>query len=121
MVLKNMFICYKIPCVFLFFLLKIILEGDKMNDYLPLLALDKICMNDPDARKITKLIKRNGKVVGYEIADEFDVTVEQAIELAKQGKIQSVGIAHNKDTVYLKSIPDDTENNNLSNLPTKNL
>ena len=40
------------------------------------------------------------------------------VELAKENKIQGVGVAHNKDTEYLKSIPDGTEDNNLSHLPT---
>ncbi|MPN34354.1 hypothetical protein SDC9_181847 [bioreactor metagenome] len=38
--------------------------------------------------------------------------------MARQGEIAGVGIAHRKDTEYLKSIPDGTEDNNLSNLPT---
>ena len=37
---------------------------------------------------------------------------------AKDGEIRGVGIAHRKDTEYLKSIPDETENNNLSSLPS---
>lgn len=38
--------------------------------------------------------------------------------LPKAGEIKGVGIAHRKDTEYLKAIPDDNENNNLSSLPT---
>ena len=34
------------------------------------------------------------------------------------GDIQGVGVAHRKDSEYLKSLPDGTENNNLSNLPS---
>ncbi len=90
-----------------------------MKDNLPLSALDKICNENSNAKEITKLIKKNGKVVGYEIANEFDISVDEAISLAEQGMIKNIGIAHNKDTKYLKSIPDQTENNNLSNLPVK--
>ena len=36
----------------------------------------------------------------------------------KDGEIKGVGIAHRKDTEYLKSIPDGSENNNLGNLPS---
>ena len=43
---------------------------------------------------------------------------EEGVSLAKAGEIKGVGIAHRRDTEYLKSIPDDTENNNLSALPT---
>ena len=44
-------------------------------------------------------------------------TVE-AVDMAKQGQIAGVGIAHRGDTEYLKSIPDGSENNNLGNLPS---
>ena len=39
-------------------------------------------------------------------------------DMAKQGQIAGVGIAHRGDTKYLKSIPDGSENNNLGNLPS---
>ena len=38
--------------------------------------------------------------------------------MAKAGEIRGVGVAHRKDTEYLKSLPDASENNNLSSLPT---
>ena len=38
--------------------------------------------------------------------------------MAKQGEIADVGIAHRKDSEYLKSIPDGSENNNLGILPS---
>lgn len=90
-----------------------------MKEKLALSSLDKICNSNKDAKEITKLIKQNGKVVGYEIANEFDVTVSEAISLAEQGHLKNIGIAHNKSTKYLKSIPDTIESNNLSSLPTK--
>ncbi|MFQ9483195.1 MAG: DUF3892 domain-containing protein [Lachnospira sp.] len=40
------------------------------------------------------------------------------LNLQKENQIQGVGVAHNKDTEYLKSIPDGTQDNNLSHLPT---
>lgn len=36
----------------------------------------------------------------------------------KSGDIQGIGVAHRKDTEYLKSLPDGTEDNNLVNLPS---
>ena len=48
------------------------------------------------------------------------VSREEGVLLAKEGKIRGVGIAHNKNTEYLKSIPDGKEGNNLSSLPTVN-
>ena len=38
--------------------------------------------------------------------------------MAKLGQVAGVGIAHRGDTEYLKTIPDDSENNNLGNLPS---
>ena len=38
--------------------------------------------------------------------------------MAKAGEIKGVGIAHRKGSEYLKSLPDDTEENNLGNLPS---
>lgn len=87
---------------------------------LPRLALDEIPVEQMDAKEITKILKNGNKVVGYEIAGEFSVTLDEAIELAREGKLKNIGIAHNKDTVYLKSIPDSNNNNNLSNLPSEN-
>ena len=46
------------------------------------------------------------------------VEKQQAVNMAKQGQIAGVGIAHRGDTEYLKSIPDGSENNNLGNLPS---
>lgn len=81
-------------------------------------TLDTIPAPNADAKKITALVKQNGKVVGYRLSDHTIVPKEDAIELTRQGGIVGVGIAHNGDTEYLKSIPDGTENNNLSHLPT---
>jgi len=38
--------------------------------------------------------------------------------MAKAGDIKGVGVAHRKDSEYLKSLPDGTEENNLGNLPS---
>ncbi len=38
--------------------------------------------------------------------------------LARQGEIKGVGVASRNGNEYLKSLPDGTENNNLSNLPS---
>lgn len=41
-----------------------------------------------------------------------------SVSMARNGEIQGVGIAHRRDTEYLKSLPDGKEDNNLSHLPT---
>lgn len=81
-------------------------------------TLDRIPESRPDAKKITALIKENGRVTGYKLSDNTTVSRTEAVNMAKQGNIEGVGIAHNGDTEYLKSIPNGTENDNLSNLPT---
>ncbi|MEE1304646.1 MAG: DUF3892 domain-containing protein [Agathobacter sp.] len=91
---------------------------NKDNSSLPLAAMDDIPTPKDDALSITGLVKEKGKVCGYQLSDDRIVSREEGVEMAKAGQIRGVGIAHKKDTVYLKSIPDGTERNNLSSLPT---
>ena len=79
--------------------------------------LDQIPQAKADAKRITGLVKKGGKIAGYQLSDNSIVEKQQAVDMARQGQIAGVGIAHRGDTEYLKSIPDGTENNNLSSLP----
>lgn len=81
-------------------------------------ALDEIPKARADAKRIVGLVKQGGRVTGYQLSDDSIVSKEDAVQMAKQGGIAGVGIAHRKDSEYLKSIPDGTENNNLGNLPS---
>ena len=81
-------------------------------------TLDQIPQANADAKKIVGLVKESGRVTGYQLSDNSFVEKQQAVDMAKQGQIAGVGIAHRGDTEYLKSIPDGTENNNLGNLPS---
>ena len=81
-------------------------------------TLDQIPQANPNAKRIVGLVKTEGKVTGYQLSDNSIGEKQQAVNLAKQGQIAGVGIAHRGDTEYLKSIPDGNENNNLSNLPS---
>ena len=81
-------------------------------------ALDQIPQADPNAKRIVGLVKEGGRITGYQLSDNSIVEKQQAVDMAKQGQIAGVGIAHRGDTEYLKSIPDGTENNNLGNLPS---
>lgn len=85
---------------------------------LPLAAMDEIPTPKEDAVTITGLVKNSGRITGYQLSDDRIVSREEGVALAKDGQIRGVGIAHNKDTVYLKSLPDESESNNLSSLPT---
>ena len=85
---------------------------------LPKAAMDEIPTPKEDAVSIIGLVKKKGRIIGYQLSNERIVNREEGVRLAKAGKIRGVGIAHRKDTEYLKSIPDGSENNNLSALPT---
>ena len=79
-------------------------------------TLDQIPSPTPDARNITALVKEGGKVTGYQLSDNTVLDKTQAVALAREGGIRGVGIAHRGDTEYLKSLPDGSDGNNLSNL-----
>ncbi len=81
-------------------------------------TLDEIPKPNSDAKRIVALVKEGGKITGYKLSDESLVAKPQAVEMAKQGKITGVGIAHRGDTQYLKAIPNGDENDNLGNLPS---
>ena len=95
---------------------------NKNNEFtvseLPKAAMDDIPTPKEDAVTITGLVKKRGRIVGYQLSDNRLVNREDGVRLAKAGEIKGVGIAHRKETEYLKSIPDGSENNNLSSLPT---
>ena len=55
---------------------------------------------------------------GPSFASGETVSKEEGVAMAKAGEIQGVGVAHRKDSEYLKSLPDGTEGNNLGNLPS---
>lgn len=85
---------------------------------LPYAALDDIPEPKADAKEIVGLVKSSGRITGYQLSDGSRVTKEDGVAMAKAGDIKGVGIAHRKDSEYLKSLPDGTENNNLGNLPS---
>ncbi len=93
-------------------------DKDLLNDALARNTLDDIPTPKSDAKEIVGLIKSSGRVTGYQLSDGSTVSKQEGVDLAKEGEIKGVGIAHRKDTEYLKSLPDGTENNNLNNLPS---
>lgn len=93
-------------------------ETDSIRSILPMMALDDIPSPKSDARTITALVKSGSSVTGYQLSDGSIVSREEGVALAKDGEIRGVGVAHKKDTEYLKSLPDGTDDNNLSHLPT---
>ena len=81
-------------------------------------TLDQIPQVLSNAKRIVGLVKEGARITGYQLSDNSIVEKQQAVDMAKQGQIAGVGIAHRGDTQYLKSIPDGSENNNLSSLPS---
>ena len=81
-------------------------------------TLDTIPKPKNDAKQIVGLIKDKGRVTGYRLSNNLDVTKAEAVSMAKNGDIKGVGIAHRKDNEYLKAIPNGSESDNLSSLPT---
>jgi hypothetical protein len=81
-------------------------------------TLDNIPSPDKNAKSIIGLVKENGQITGYQLSDKKIISKQEAVNMARQGKIKGVGIAHNGDTEYLKAVPNGTEKDNLSHLPT---
>lgn len=96
------------------------MDTDKKNlgAELAYASLDEIPSPKSDAKKIIGIIKSRGRITGYQLSDGLKVSKEEGVRMAKNGEIQGVGVAHRKDTEYLRSLPDETENNNLGNLPS---
>ncbi|MEG1002084.1 DUF3892 domain-containing protein [Clostridium sp.] len=71
-----------------------------------------------DAEEITKVVKQGGRVVGYELSNGHQIDKNAAVQMAKDGEIKGVGVGVSKTgEEYVRSLPDDTEANNLSSLP----
>ena len=93
-------------------------ENQSIGPELAMNAFDNIPEAKSNAKNIVGLVKSSGRVTGYQLSDGNAVSKEQGVEMAKNGEIKGVGIAHRKDSEYLKSLPDGNEGNNLSNLPS---
>ena len=48
-------------------------------------TLDQIPQAKSDAKRITGLVKENGRVTGYQLSDNTIVEKPQAVQMAKQG------------------------------------
>ena len=94
------------------------IDKDSLGEALAMNTLDDIPQPADNAREIVGLVKSSGRITGYQLSDGSTVSKQEGVELAKDGGIRGVGVAHRKDTEYLKSLPDGTENNNLNNLPS---
>ncbi len=96
------------------------IKYDGMIGNLPKNINEQVPQPNTNAKSITKLIKHSGDVIGYELSNGQRVTKEQGIQMAKTGEICGVAVALNKGNEYLRSLPDQSENNNLGSLPVIN-
>ncbi|MBD5508673.1 MAG: DUF3892 domain-containing protein [Lachnospiraceae bacterium] len=94
------------------------IDKDTLAEALARNTLDDIPQPKSDAKEIVGLVKSSGHINGYQLSDGSTVSKEEGVALARNGEIKGVGIAHRKDTEYLKSLPDGSESNNLGNLPS---
>ena len=85
---------------------------------LPLNTLKDIPEPKAGAQEIVGLVKESGRITGYQLSNGQTLEKAEAINLARQGGISGVGIATRNGNEYLKSLPDNTEGNNLGNLPS---
>ena len=72
-----------------------------------------MCIRDrnKDAKSISKLIRNNGKITGYQLSDGTILSKSEGVALAKQGGIRGVAIASRNGSEYLRSLPDGSESN----------
>ena len=84
----------------------------------PMNAISEIPKARANAQHVTALVKTSGRVTGYKLSNGKSVSKSDAVSLARKGGIAGVGISSRKGSEYLKSLPDGSEKNNLSNLPS---
>ena len=85
---------------------------------MPMNTFKNIPKPDANAQHIVGCVKEGGRVTGYKLSDGRILSKEEGIALARQGGIKGVGIATRKGNEYLRSLPDESEGNNLDNLPS---
>lgn len=93
-------------------------DKNDISSALPRNALQDIPQPNADARPITALVRKSGRITGYQLSDGRVLNKEEGVRLAKRGGIRGVGVATRNGAEYLKSLPDEDEKNNLSNLPS---
>lgn len=69
------------------------------------------------SQSITAVIKKSGRVSGYMLANGEILTKAETLRRAKEGGISNIMIAERDGSEYLRSIPDNSTENNLSSMP----
>lgn len=73
-----------------------------------------------DKKEITALLKKDGAITGYELSNGERISKEKAVELAKNSGLSGISVSSRNGEEYLRSSPDQNEDNNLSSLPIVN-
>lgn len=67
---------------------------------------------------VKKVMTKDGYIAGYELSNGKVVSVDEAVEMANNGKISGVVVAKMPSGgECLRSTPDKTSGNNISSLP----
>ena len=61
-------------------------------------TLDRIPIPNKNAKEVIGLVKQSGKITGYKLSDDTVVSKQEGVNMAKQGNISGVGIAHRGNT-----------------------
>jgi len=93
-------------------------NNDGMMGKLPIQINKYVVTPSADAMSIERLVKESGRVVGYQLSNGQQISKEEGVQMAKEGKIKGVAVAEKKGNEYLRSLPDGTDDNNLGNLPS---
>lgn len=94
-------------------------ENKVGQEFLAYHANKVVSEGDENALSISMRIKHNQEVVGYVLSNGKEVSMEEAIEMAKENRLNHVGVAVSKNgEEYIRSLADGDESNNLTNLPS---
>jgi len=94
------------------------MDANNMNNQLPVSAMKVVPAGTQVATEIVAVVKDSGDIVGYKLSDGKIVFKDEALKMARNGELKNIGISENQGTEYLKSLPDNDMNNNLSSLPS---
>lgn len=93
-------------------------EKNEMIGDLPKNINREVPTPNNDAQSIRAIIKNSGEIVGYELSNGKRINKEEGVQMAKNGQIAGVAVGvSRKGEEYLRSLPDENEDNNLSSLP----
>ena len=75
--------------------------------------------NNSNVACITEVLTKEGSsaAAGYKLSNGETVSVEEAVQMAKNGEIKDVTVSSRNGEEFLRSYPDGDDSNNLRDLP----